>query len=244
MKKFMLACLAATTAFAGSAQIIRSTTSERTFTTVNEPVVEKTFSNYGLFTISYDNMSYGFNKDAGGSDSNFSTNGVGLNFYRGYSVSSKIPLYVEWGLFGSFGTHSESETEHGYKYTSKFRNLNFGVPVNVAYRFNPTGDIYIKPYLGINFRVNALSDVCSEITEDGEKLDVEGNGDWNSVFDTEDGEDCHWKRFQMGWQIGVGFEIKALYLALQYGTDFIPAFSYESAKVNNGTFKLQLGVSF
>ncbi len=59
-------------------------------------------------------------------------------------------------------------------------------------------------------------------------------------------------RFQMGWQIGVGFEYQKYYLGVQYGTDFIPAYShkfeYDGAtskpKVNSQALKISLGYTF
>lgn len=243
MRKLILACVAACTALAGSAQIIRSTTSERSFAPTAEPVKEG-FSNYKVLALSYDHTSFSYNKQAGGSDSNFGTNGIALNFIKGYSVSRKLPLYVEWGINASFGVSSDSETEHGYTVTAKNRFLAFNVPVNVAYRYGITNNFFVKPYIGLNFRVTALGESCVEAEHNGEAITSNGYGEWNSVFDSEDGYDSHWNRFQMGWQIGASLEYGALYFGLQYGTDFIGAYSYESAKVNTGTFKLLLGLSF
>ncbi len=42
-----------------------------------------------------------------------------------------------------------------------------------------------------------------------------------------DGSEYTWNRFQMGWQIGVGFQYKPFYLGVQYGTDFIHAYSHK-----------------
>ncbi|MDE6628254.1 MAG: porin family protein [Muribaculaceae bacterium] len=244
MKKIILACMAACVAFAGSAQIIRSTTSERSMSFQSEPAAEKQFSNYAVLALSYDHTSFSFNKEAGGSDYNFGTNGIGFNFIKGYNVSRKLPLYIEWGLNMSYGQSSDSEVQGKAKVTEKNRFLSFGLPVNLAYRHGITDKLFVKPYLGINFRVTALGDNRIDAEYDGETMTGNGYGEWESVFDSEEGYESHWNRFQMGWQIGASIEYSALYFGLQYGTDFIPAFSYESAKVNTGMFRLLLGVSF
>jgi hypothetical protein len=48
----------------------------------------------------------------------------------------------------------------------------------------------------------------------------------------------------MGWHIGVGFQYKPVYVGLSYGTDFIPLFKYEDAKVNTADFALSVGYCF
>lgn len=74
-----------------------------------------------------------------------------------------------------------------------------------------------------------------------------------------------WKRFQMGWQIGVNFEYRNYCLGLEYGLDFLPAYSHSwdfseevyvpgygytdvpiafDTRVNSGTFRLSLGYKF
>lgn len=42
----------------------------------------------------------------------------------------------------------------------------------------------------------------------------------NSLYITKKTEDS--KIFQIGWQIGLGFEISKVYIGMQYGIDFIP----------------------
>ena len=41
-----------------------------------------------------------------------------------------------------------------------------------------------------------------------------------NYFDKEDTLDDPWKRVQVGWQIGVGFNYKKLYVGVAYGSDF------------------------
>lgn len=80
--------------------------------------------------------------------------------------------------------------------------------------------------------------------------------DWVNVYsDSEENMgdgDYTWNRFQMGWQIGVGFEYQKYYLGVQYGTDFIPAYSHKfewdggssKPKINSQALKISLGYTF
>ena len=51
-------------------------------------------------------------------------------------------------------------------------------------------------------------------------------------------------RFQMGWQTGVGFQYKPLYMGISYGTDFIPFASHDGDRIDTGTFKINIGYTF
>ena len=213
---------------------------------------------YNMVGISYGNTSYGYN-DAYGEDhkdNNFSTNGFGIDYIHGFSLSNSLPMFVELGGNINFNFYSNTETEEYYKYTQKFQNINLQVPVNFAWRFNVTDGFSIKPYAGINFKLNFVSQTKSiwEDTEDGEKEE----DDWINCFDKGekhmDGSDYTWNRFQMGWQIGVGFQYKPLYLGVQYGTDFIPAYSHKfkgedgekdvTPRISNGNLKIVVAYSF
>jgi hypothetical protein len=210
---------------------------------------------YNMVGLSYNNTSYGFN-DAygrGHKDLNYSTNGIGIDYIHGFSVSKSLPMFVELGGNINFNFHSETEEEDGYKATAKFQNINLQVPVNFAWRFNIIDDFSIKPYVGINFKLNLVSQNKAEYENpDGEKEDSK----WISCFDkgeeAMDGSEYTWNRFQMGWQIGVGFQYKPFYLGVQYGTDFIHAYSHKfeedgekwTPRISNGNLKLVLAYSF
>lgn len=226
---------------------------------------------YNRIGISYNNTHYGFN-DAYGKDHseyNFGLNGVGIDYIHGFSVSSSLPLYVETGLnldFNFGNKKGEKYETAGYWFQDKinYSDINMQVPVNVAWKFAAGDDFSITPYLGINFKVhfstrfkegvdtNVSDDLLAQIGYD--KSDLEG--EWISVYD--DGEDAMgdkdetWNRFQMGWQVGVGFQYKPIYLGVQWGTDFIPAYSHkytydgesETYKINTSNLKVTLGYVF
>lgn len=217
---------------------------------------------YNRIQASYLNDSYNGNKYFD-DDANFSANGIGVSYVHGFSLSQSLPMFLETGLQFNTAIHSntlDSETvesgEYWAKMTSKekFTNINLAVPVNFVWRLNVADNLTISPYLGINFRVNVLGKVKNSIDIDSnlpseykDQLldavkDYEGS---MSVYSKDDmGEDGTWNRFQMGWQIGVGAEYSNIYLGLQYGTDFIPAFKYEDAKINNGRLAVTVGYHF
>lgn len=139
------------------------------------------------------------------------------------------------------------------------------VPVNVAWKFAAGEDFSIAPYVGLNFKVHFSSrfknkidtNVPNDILTAAGITKDELEGDWISVFDdSEDkgmgSKDETWSYFQMGWHVGVGFQYKPIYLGVQWGTDFIPAYSHkytydgksETYKVNSSNLKVSLGYVF
>lgn len=233
---------------------------------------------YNRVAISYDNIHFGMNKemkadffdDATGG---FSTNGVGLNYIHGFSISSSLPMFIETGLNFNFGfgsTKLDSEKEdlgyNGYWISGeskmKSQNINFQVPVNFVYKFKITDDVTISPYIGLNFKLNLVSKYKNEIKYDtnipadlleqaGVDLENE-SGDWINVYSSDEkhmgDKDLTWNRFQMGWHLGVGVQYKPFYLGVQFGTDFIPAYKKDiekqTYKVSTSNLKISLGYCF
>ena len=57
-------------------------------------------------------------------------------------------------------------------------------------------------------------------------------------------KDYTWNRFQLGWHVGVGFNYKALYLGVNYGTDFINAYKHKKSHVSSGNLAVTVGYCF
>ncbi len=255
MKKIITALTVACVAFSMSAQ----RASDASFGEENK--------SYNRIQVSYLNDHYGANKYLD-EDASFSANGIGVSYVHGFTLSSSLPMYLEAGL--QFNTAIKSSTLESESFDvefegkdyyvnakakEKFTNINLAVPVNFVYRFNVADNFYVSPYVGINFRVNVLgkvkdsididtnlpSDFKDELKDAAEEEEVSA-----SLYSKDDmgGSDFTWNRFQMGWQIGVGAEYNNIYLGLQYGTDFIPAFKYEDAKINNGRLAVSVGYKF
>lgn len=209
------------------------------------------FADYNRAELSYDNTSYSFNKDMNSDDANFSANGFGLNYLHGFKVSRTLPMYVEAGLNINFDFSCKNLAEIGNaKIDQKFQNINFQIPVNYTYHFHTGKGFTIAPYAGLNFKINAISRM--KIAGSGDLDDIDGDyeDEWTNLLSEEDmgNKDATWNCFQMGWHVGVGAEFRKIYLGLQYGTDFIPAYGYKeddfNARINTGNFRLMVGYTF
>lgn len=205
-------------------------------------------ASYNRIGVSYNNTGLMLNDDAKDDweMKNFSLNGVGIDYIHGFSLSKAYPMFLEVGANVNFNFASPKlYEEDDYVEKMKMQDINMQVPVNFVYRFNVGDDFSIAPYVGLNFKLHLMTQGKFVAEEDGEKEESE----WLNYFSKDDvGEDDTWNRFQMGWHVGVGFQYSKVFLGLQYGTDFIPAWSYKeddwNAKINTGNFKLTLGYTF
>lgn len=194
-------------------------------------------SGYNIIGLSYDytslsgkNFSFEGNKSMG-------LNGFGLEYIHGFSLSSRVPLFLELGAKVNMGFGKATDPEDSEYYT-KVQMLRVNVPVSLAYRYAIGSNMAITPFIGIDFRVNALARA-----NDGDEYG------WWSLFDKDEmGEDETWNRFQMGWHLGARFEYERLSLAISGGTDFIKAFSYDEdgykSHVSTGNLAVTLGYRF
>lgn len=222
---------------------------------------------YNRVAISYDNTHFGYNKDYKADedeDPSFSTNGFGLNYIHGFSLSNSLPMFLEVGGNVNFNFYSNTEefkySDETEKYKSQFQNINLQVPVNFVWRFNVVEDFTIAPYVGLNFKLHLLSKTRAYFDGDWEdKAEEDEAKEWTNLFsDSEDkgvgSKDFTWNRFQMGWHVGATFQYTQWSLGVQYGTDFIPAYSHtfkaeEGGKdwkpaINTGNLKLSVGYTF
>jgi len=213
---------------------------------------------YNRVSMSYDWQHFSMNKDYTGSDKSEgrSLNGFGLNYNHGFGVAEN--MFVEAGLnfnFG-FGTENLSEKQevNGYSFQEKQKmtNINMRIPVNFVYRFNLTDDFTLAPYAGINFKLNLVSKIKDTLDTNWDEYDNSDEKWVNLYSDSEENmgdKDATWNRFQMGWQVGVGLSYQKYYLGIEYGTDFIPAYSHDfeggyKPKVNSQALKVSLGYTF
>ena len=224
---------------------------------------------YIRVALSYDNTHYGYNKDYKAEydvDPSFSTNGFGLNFIHGFSLSNNLPMFLEVGGNVNFNFYSKTDEssiwDEPLKYKSQFQNINMQVPVNFVWRFNVVEDFTIAPYVGLNFKLNFMSRMRAYIDGDWEdKAEEDETKEWTNLFsDSKDkgvgDKDLTWNRFQMGWHVGVTFQYTQWSLGVQYGTDFISAYrhtfkaeDFDGGKdwktaINTGNLKLSVGYTF
>ena len=151
--------------------------------------------------ISYHPVSV--NGDEGG-DISFS--GASIGYAKSFSVSNSAPLFIETGANVSWVGGEVEDTD------VKLNMFSVNVPVNFGYKFSLGNNNGIFPYVGLTLRGN----IVGKMKYDDESVDV---------FKGEN----KWKRFQIGWQIGVGANFNTFYVGASYGTDFSDIF--EDAKV-------------
>lgn len=151
--------------------------------------------NWQSIKVSY--MPVTFDGDGGGE---INLNGAMLSYQKGFIVSQETPIFVETGLGVSWIGGEVEDTDIDLNFFS----LN--VPVNLGYKLAINDGISISPFLGITLRGNLFGKYKYE----DESIDA---------FDDElDGAQL--KRFNFGWQIGLGVNINSLYIGASYGSDF------------------------
>lgn len=135
----------------------------------------------------------------GGGSINFS--GASVGYVKGFGISGNTPVFLETGANISWfgGELGDSEL--------KLNIFSVNVPVNLGYKFMLNETTGIFPYAGLTLRGN----VIGNYSMDGESL---------NAFDDEVGDGYKLKRFQIGWQIGVGVNFNTFFVGASYGTDF------------------------
>lgn len=126
-----------------------------------------------------------------------------------------------------------------YDIETKFTTMNLNIPVNLAYKFSlNNGKTSLVPYAGINFKFNIIAKKKLSLVDADDYLDNKNWSeddfwdDWedndsnpkqsSNMFDKDEagGKDNQWKRFQMGWQIGLGLYHNQYYVGVGYTKDF------------------------
>lgn len=136
----------------------------------------------------------------GGGEIDF--NGVLVSYLKGYAISQDMPLFIETGLGASWIGGEIEDTGVDLNFFS----LN--VPVNFGYKYAFNDKCSIAPFVGITLRGNIFGNYKFE----GESL--------NAFDEDEVGEELKLKRFNFGWQVGLGVNINSLYIGASYGSDF------------------------
>lgn len=168
---------------------------------------------------------------------NINLNGFGIDYIHGFGLSKNIPLYLETGLKMSMGFYSDSyrDYEEEEKVEENITKMSFSVPVNVAYKVNLGNNMSLLPYVGLNFKVNALANAKVTWKYD-DYLDLESESETVNLLKGEDSANV----FQLGWHLGVGFNYSKFYAGLSYGTDFIKF----ADGINSSSFNVTLGYNF
>ncbi|MGN0220714.1 MAG: outer membrane beta-barrel protein [Prevotella sp.] len=201
-----------------------------------------------------------FNVDIKDAD-NQNFTGLSVGYSKAFSITQGHPLFVEigLGLQYSFYTNDdgtwtgfdeedieELREEGFFDPKEKFNMFSVKVPVALTYKFDlNNSNVSLLPFVGVNLRYNLSGkgkcewNLGSEYKEYKEYLeDIDMN-----LFDKKDmgSSDATWKRFQIGWQIGLNAHIgKGLVLGASYGKDFSEI--YKKCKISS--FNINLGYKF
>ena len=190
------------------AQIVSSRSSMTTRQVVDN-------ENWSTLYLQWNPMS--INPDHGDSES---FTGFSIGYNKAVSLTQSIPLFLEAGLGIQYSFDSEEESDRDYDESSweeSWYMLSAKIPVNLMYKFDiPNTNISILPNAGLDFRFNIFGKSKEEWTYHG---DTESES-WN-LFDDDDMDGHAYKRFQMGWHIGVNAMFnKKFMVGVSYGSDF------------------------
>ena len=174
---------------------------------------------------------------------NIGITGFSAGYVKGFALSQSTPIFLEVGANLLWASKDLTEDfgldDYDEDVSVKLNMFSVNIPVNFGYKYTVNDKFSIYPYIGLNFRVNAIGKLKIEAEYEGESesesIDVFSKDDMKEY---EMGE--AWKRFQAGWQIGVAFNINKFTLAASYGKDFTEI----SKKVKVSMPSITLGLNF
>lgn len=208
MKKIFLLAAMAVMSLASQAQIVSSRSSM---------VTKEEAPKNGWSTFSIDYMPGSFSADKGTDKKSQSFNGFGFTWTKASSLTSELPIFLEFGFAGQYFTFSEDFKISGYEFEQTGKMASVKIPLNLIYSYQiPNTEISIDPYVGIYGRVNVWGKTTLKAT-------LAGIDDSYNIFDKDDmgDEDYTWGRFQLGWQIGAKVRFaNSFFVGASYGSDF------------------------
>lgn len=208
----------------------------------------------GADNKSFTGLSFGYSQAFGLTPSMPIFVEAGLGVQYSFKKEDKLEDYAD-----QFGLN-EDELSLLMNPEVKFSMFSAKIPVNLMYAFQiPNSSIMIAPYVGVTgrFNISGTNTMKYNITEDfrefmkdyygySSKQIDEAYGDKDSnLFDKKDmGSDkATWKRFQLGWQIGLKARFNNTFLVgVSYGTDFSQI--CEASKIKVATTSITLGYTF
>lgn len=177
--------------------------------------------------------------------------GFSIGYNKAFSVSKSSPLFLEAGVALQYSFNSE-DYDDGYDDETITQKTNFfsaKIPVSLMYKFDlPNSSVSLVPFVGVDFRFNISGKQKIEYDYDDDDYyyddyydDDEDNYELD-LFDKKDmGKNNVWKRFQIGWHIGINAHLGENWLiGVSYGSDF----SEIAKKTKISTTSVTLGYRF
>ena len=252
MKKFyfslVVAFMAMTTV--ASAQFVQSETTTQPKSTSGNLFSSMTTDDYNRIYVGYNPAKIKWSEDQSAGEEYYPLkHGITVGYLRGSNIVKNLPLYIEWGANFQYLFGKERFSDDGYSETINISTYSLNVPVNVAFRFSFTdNDLSITPYLGLNFRVNLAGKYKGKYESDyyGDSEEYEYNLFSKKEEDENGLGDYAWKRFQVGFNVGVSFSYKALNVGVGYVADFSKLVDYDDEDVTGklGVTTLSVGINF
>lgn len=199
MKKILLLAAAAVIGLTASAQ----------FSNSGGSADAADCSDWNTVYFQYNPMTLHYKGNNSSDDQSFT--GLALGYNHAFALSQSTPIYLETGLAVQYSFWSKSYDDESYKINA----LSLKVPINFMYKWRiPNSRIDIIPFFGLSLRGNVWGQYKREYNKKSHSVNI------FSSSDDEMGDDA-WKRFQIGWQLGVKARfIDKILVGVSYGTDF------------------------
>lgn len=153
-----------------------------------------------------------------------SLTGFSAGYSQAFGLSQNTPIFLEAGIGVQYANYSDSERINfeGYGKVNVDQDITIWaakVPVNFLYCYSiPNSSIKIAPFAGVTLRYNISGTLKYEAEGESVKYDLFKKSDMEEI-DFLDGKE--WKRFQIGWQIGLKARFGQSFMAgVSYGSDF------------------------
>lgn len=174
-------------------------------------------------------------KSLTGVHTDYTPKGFRAGILFGTSVSDDLPIFVEYGANFTW-MHDIEDINRGVFAggESKYTNINFAIPLNLAYKFTINDKVSVSPYAGFNFKVNALAKYKVR-----ESL---ANYSMNLLDKDDVGGRDNRNIFQLGGQVGIGVNFQEFYLGWEYQGDFMKLVEAPNGdKIKNHTNYITVG---
>lgn len=234
--------------FAVAAMMAVCTSASAQFSTTQSSSTSTTSTDgWSSFWVEYNAVSV--NIDEKGVDDESAT-GFSMGYSQAFPIAPNSPLFLEAGLGVQYTYNTNDDDLYysdGYYYYEledaelKTDLFSVKVPVNLIYAFElPNSTVQIMPFIGANLRYNLSGK---------RKYSFEGDEDFDDddlemdVFDKKDmgSEKATWKRFQLGWHIGLKARFgDSFFAGVSYGSDF----SELAKKTKLSTTSVTIGYTF
>lgn len=169
-----------------------------------------------------------------GSNETFS--GFAIQYVHEWKLAENTPIYFGTGLKmnSNYKYNNGKERIPGYgkvEYKESINIMSLTVPLNVSYKIGLSETATLQPYTGFGVKLNVVGK--GSLIVSGDKADF-------NFFDKIDAGEASWNRFQIGWHIGAGVNVKKFYIGFEYGLDMMSL----SSTIKTSHLGISLGLNF